>query len=659
MAHFRQVFAAIALLLAVSLLACGAGDVNVQDTTGSLVAISVTPAGFTAGSRSSQQFVATGIYSNNTTRDITSLVTWETSNASVAVVSNTALSKGMTTFAAPGQITITATFEGISGSTTVSVTSATLVMIAITPNDPSAPRGTNRQFTATGTYSDNSTQNLTDSVVWSSSNTGVATVSNAAGSMGLAAAAATGSTTITATLGSISGTTTFTVTPATLVSIAVTPVNQSIARGTIRQFMATGTYSDNSIHDLTANVTWSSSQTTVATVSNLAGSQGSVTARAVGSATISATSGSVSGSTILSVTPATLVSIAVAPAAASIPRGTNRQFTATGTYSDATTQDLTGLVAWSSSNAGIATISNAAGSKGMATSVATGSTTISAASGSISGTANLTVTPASLVSIAVTPSNPSLARGTSRQFTARGTYSDNSTQDLTASTTWSSSNAAIAAISNAAGSKGSASALTMGTVTITATSGAVSGSTSLTVTAATLVSITINPGNPSVAQGTSQQFSATGTYSDASTQNLTTSATWSSSVPGVAPISNAAGSQGLATAIAPGTTTITAVSGSVSGTAVLTVAASYPGTATLTWMAPTTNTDGSPLTDLAGYKIYYGTAQGVYTTTIDVGNVTTYIINNLAPGTYYFVTVSYNTSGNESAYSNEISKTIL
>jgi hypothetical protein len=77
----------------------------------------------------------------------------------------------------------------------------------------------------------------------------------------------------------------------------------------------------------------------------------------------------------------------------------------------------------------------------------------------------------------------------------------------------------------------------------------------------------------------------------------------------------------------------------------------------LAWDAPTTNTDGSPLTDLAGYKIYYGTSSGNYTTIIDVGNVTTYFINNLVLGTYYFTVTTYNTSGVESAYANEIIKT--
>lgn len=83
------------------------------------------------------------------------------------------------------------------------------------------------------------------------------------------------------------------------------------------------------------------------------------------------------------------------------------------------------------------------------------------------------------------------------------------------------------------------------------------------------------------------------------------------------------------------------------------------GDATLSWDAPTTNEDGTPLTDLSGYKIYYGTSSGNYSQSIDVGNITTYTVGNLTEGvTYFFVATAYDTSANESNYSNEVSKTI-
>jgi hypothetical protein len=84
------------------------------------------------------------------------------------------------------------------------------------------------------------------------------------------------------------------------------------------------------------------------------------------------------------------------------------------------------------------------------------------------------------------------------------------------------------------------------------------------------------------------------------------------------------------------------------------------GSVSLAWSAPTENTDGTPLTDLAGYHIYYGTAEGAWTSTITVldASETSYVVNGLAPGTYYFTVVAFNSEGNDSPESNVGSKTI-
>ena len=76
----------------------------------------------------------------------------------------------------------------------------------------------------------------------------------------------------------------------------------------------------------------------------------------------------------------------------------------------------------------------------------------------------------------------------------------------------------------------------------------------------------------------------------------------------------------------------------------------------MAWDTPTTNADGSPLTDLAGYWIYYGTSSGSYIGKTYAGSVTTYTLTNLTKGqTYYIVATSIDTSNNESAFSNEVS----
>ena len=93
----------------------------------------------------------------------------------------------------------------------------------------------------------------------------------------------------------------------------------------------------------------------------------------------------------------------------------------------------------------------------------------------------------------------------------------------------------------------------------------------------------------------------------------------------------------------------------------ITVVGTVPnGSVTLSWTPPTQNTDGSPLTNLAGYRVYWGTTQGTYpnSETINVG-LSSYVVDQLAPATYYFAVTAVNSAGAESAYSNVASKQVL
>jgi hypothetical protein len=101
--------------------------------------------------------------------------------------------------------------------------------------------------------------------------------------------------------------------------------------------------------------------------------------------------------------------------------------------------------------------------------------------------------------------------------------------------------------------------------------------------------------------------------------------------------------------------------------ATLSASSSFPspspprtGTAALSWTAPTQNTDGTPLTNLAGYHVYFGTDSSNLTQFIDIAGATSvrYVVTGLAPGTYYFAVSAYNELGLEGARSNVVSKTI-
>jgi uncharacterized delta-60 repeat protein len=542
-----------------------------------LVNLAISPLNASIPVGGQQQYLATGTYSDGSTQDVTSAVTWFSSNTGVATIAS-GVNGGRATGVAPGTTTITASLGTVnSNSATLNVTSATLTSIVVSPSVATIPDGTTQQYQAFGNFTDGTQQNISASVTWSSSNTGVATIN----ATGLATAVDPGTTVVRATSGAISGTATLNVTDARIVSLAISPTNASIPNGTSLQYVATGTFSDGSTRNLTSSATWSSTNPGVATIN----ATGRATGVSVGNTNIGASFGGVSASTGLTVTNAVLTGITVSPTTATIPDGTTQSFRAIATFSDGTNLELTGSdISWTSSNLGVATI-NAAG---LATAVDPGTTTIRATSTSspaISGTATLNVSAATLQSITVSPATASIARGSQLGYTATGNYSDGTTRNLTSAVTWTTGNGTIASIVPG----GLLTANNVGSTTVRASlNGVTSANADLTVTAAILQSIFVTPTNSVVPIGGVQNYQAIGFYSDGTQQVQTGgSVNWSSN-PAVATIN----ASGLATGVAEGTTTITATSSAtptISGTAVLNVTNAQLLTITVTPANPTLN----------------------------------------------------------------------
>ena len=265
----------------------------------------------------------------------------------------------------------------------MAVTDAVLDSITVSPASSSIAKGLTQQFTANGTYSDLSTQNITANVTWVSSNTTVATISDT----GLATAFNVGSTTIMTTQGEINGNTTLTVGPKELISVTVSPADVSIPEGCSQQFTANGTYSDGTYADLTSSATWTSSDTMVTTID----STGLATAINTGSTIIRATFGETNGIAFFDVTPAEPAGLSVTPVSPSLAMGRNLWFNALVSYTDGSLVEKTGSCTWTSSDTTVATISS---TTGRATALNVGITTITASFGDVSGNATLTVLPA-------------------------------------------------------------------------------------------------------------------------------------------------------------------------------------------------------------------------------------------------------------------------
>ena len=106
---------------------------------------------------------------------------------------------------------------------------------------------------------------------------------------------------------------------------------------------------------------------------------------------------------------------------------------------------------------------------------------------------------------------------------------------------------------------------------------------------------------------------------------------------------------------APSTYTLTC--SNANGNAIAMITVNVNGTMQLSWVPPTENVDGSALTDLAGYKIYYGDQSRSYLGSVDVGDVSATSLNViLATGEYFVAMTAFDGDGNESTYSNEVLK---
>jgi len=189
------------------------------------------------------------------------------------------------------------------------------------------------------------------------------------------------------------------------------------------------------------------------------------------------------------------------------------------------------------------------------------------------GCKNFFVDP-KLTTVVVTPTTTTVAVGKTTPLIATGTYDDNSTKDLTGSAVWSvtvSSPSGAATVNNVAPGKGIVTGVFTGTATVQAAIGTASGTSAVTV-GPTLSSITVLPISATVAVNNTQQYAATGHYSDGTSAPITTSVTWLSSDNTVATITSAGVATVVSTAVSGTSANITASSGTVtSNTATLTV----------------------------------------------------------------------------------------
>jgi len=391
-------------------------------------------------------------------------VTWSSSaNGTVTVDAS-----GVATAVALGTATISATSEGVTGTATITVKPIPVASVAVSPLALSLTVGATGGLSASA--KDAQGNLLTGRTVsWTSSATGVATVSD----QGVVTAVSIGSSTITATIEGVSGSAAITVQPPAVASVQVTPATNTVEAGSTKQLTAVakdlggGTLNGRSF-------AWNSSNPAVAIVSG----SGLVTAIAPGNATIAAVSEGVTGQAAITVTPAMVQAVAVSPPSASII--VSQTVALTATPQDALGNPLAGrAITWSTSNAGIATVS----AVGVVTGVAGGTATITATSEGKSGSATIVVSSAPVATVTIQPGGGNLELGKAAALTA--VLRDAGGNVLTGrQVTWSSSNLSIVN-GYTQDDVAVVFGVAVGTATITASSEGKSASVQINVVAAT------------------------------------------------------------------------------------------------------------------------------------------------------------------------------
>ncbi|HHI93181.1 MAG TPA: hypothetical protein ENK04_06635 [Gammaproteobacteria bacterium] len=526
------------------------GSTVLTVTNASLTSLEISPGSLQLAAGTSIEIGLIGHYSDGSTQNLETQANWAITDTAIASLSDPLTTGALrVTGLAVGSAQLTASLGGSNAQIDITVSAASLTQIIISPDTPSLPLGAQLNLSATGLYSDGSSQELSNQVSWSSADSGILTVD----ASGFVQPQAIGSSTVSASLAGVTADTLVTVSNAVLTSIEIAATSTTLSLGKQQALRALGHYSDGSLQDVTEQVIWQSVPSEPLAISNASGSRGLATALVMGSLTVTATLGNIAGNLGFNVSAATLDSIDISPPAARLALGTQTNFQATGWYSDGTVQDVSTQVSWAAVDTAIASISNAAGSQGQATTLSAGTTGITATLDGVVGNASLTATAAQLVSINVVPSVLSLPAGTGQSLSAEGSFSDGSIQIISEQVTWESDNPNIAAVNN-----GALDALAPGSARISASLAGISGNAALTVTNATLSSLQISPGTPALTVGTQMQLQATATYSDGSQNDVTTQVIWSSADNTRLLAQNGVGQQGRLVALIGGSVEVTA-----------------------------------------------------------------------------------------------------
>ncbi|HUQ84639.1 MAG TPA: Ig-like domain-containing protein [Gemmatimonadaceae bacterium] len=509
------------------------------------VAVSVTPKQGSLIAGETKQLVAQVTVDGRVVTDRT--IAWRTSNNTVATVN----AAGLVTAVGAGSAKIFANVGAVADSAMLTVAS-TADAFTIVPGGVQAILGDTLNFTVVASSAAGEAALAAKSVVWSSSDPSIATVS----SEGVVATVGEGDVTVKAQVGDQIATASMKVTGSQLASVTVSPSNSSLYNGEVLQLSAS-MLDDNRRTMQNRPATWNSSDPSVVGVS----ATGLVTAIKKGVAVITVRAENKRASATVNVLGAPVSGVLVTLAKPSL--GVGQTTTATAVIKDAQGIALTDkIVAWQSSNPALATVNSA----GAVTAIAAGSVTISAISEGKVGGAGLTITSSRAATVAIVPAAPAAMVGQSSQLSLD--VRDASGTSLSSRpATWTSASPAVATVS----ASGLVSAIAVGTSTITATVDGIAATATFTVTTVPITSVSVSPTQLSLSPGGTAQLSVAAANNTAAT-GTSRPITWASSNAAVATVD----ASGIVAAVAPGNANIFATVEGITAAAAVTVAAPPP-----------------------------------------------------------------------------------
>lgn len=539
-----------------------------------LQSVTVTPEDVSLRAGFTQTYVATAKYSDGTTANVSQQASWTVSNVGIAIVYDGVPFKGLVTAVAPGTTRITAAFTAggvtLRGSTPLTVIDGDLVSITTKPTSKNIEVGQQSQFKATALYLDESTDDVTKDVTWSSTDPSVASVSNEAATKGLVTAHKVGTATIYA-LDEASGVKNSdgaTTVKAQVSHLSFDPARITIGKGIKYPLRVYANRVDGTRTQVTDEVEFSAVPRGVVQIGT--GDQaGIVTPVVNGAVTISAfdpkrqISTTTSGNDARLEVRGTLVELHVESNPIRIAVGEQKNARAIGLLSSGKeTSDLRRIVQWSVTDATVASVGNTAADVGEVTGKKNGKTTLRATYGGItsSETENLLVL-GNLQSVDLEIGDGLVPLNEEIELKARGTYEGGIQLNVGDRCSWSVVNTLVAEVDNAGADvdgdgKGFVKGKKQGQTSVKVTCDGKSSTKQISVIG-TLTGLEVDPLSYDATALEDKKFHAWGQYSDGSQKDLTKVVTWSSSNTQVASVDTTQ-DPGNVTALGTGASTITA-----------------------------------------------------------------------------------------------------